>query len=147
MNEFTSRQYSNDEVNRIIRRALKLEQEDTVGHQDLIDTAREIGIDSKILETAIEQEQQEFKKEKIRLARIKRRKVGFYSHLWCYLIVNAALLLINNFTPGPWWFQYSVIGWGIGLTFHSRAVFFPGRNRLRRRRKVKNYRAGFIMCE
>ena len=57
MNEFTSRQYSNDEVNRIIRRALKLEQEDTIGHQDLIDTAREIGINSKILETAIEQEQ------------------------------------------------------------------------------------------
>jgi hypothetical protein len=125
MNEFTSRQYNNEEVNRIIRRALKLEQEDTISHQDLIDTAREIGIDPKILEAAILQEQQEFKKEKIRKARLKRRRVGFYSHLWSYLIANAALLLINNFTPGPWWFQWSVLGWGIGLAFHFKAIYFP----------------------
>ena len=51
MSEFTSRQYNNDEVNRIIRRALKLKQEDTISHQDLIETARDIGIDPKILET------------------------------------------------------------------------------------------------
>ena len=124
MNEFTSRQYSNDEVNRIIRRALKLEQTDTISHQDLIDTAWETGIDPKILEAAILQEQREFKKEKIRMSRLKRRKVGFYSHLWSYMIVNAVLLLINNFTPGPWWFQWSVLGWGIGLAFHFKAIFF-----------------------
>ena len=136
MNEFTSRQYSNDEVNRIIRQALKLEQEDTISHQDLIDTAREIGVDPKILETAILQEQREFKKKKISMARLKRRKVGFYSHLWSYLIVNAALMLINNFTPGHWWFQWSVLGWGIGLAFHFKAVLFPGGKSLRKARLV-----------
>ena len=145
MNEFTSRPYSNDEVNRIIRRALKLEQADTISHQDLIDTAREIGIDSEIIEAAILQDQREFKKERIRKARLKRRKVRFYSHLWSYLIVNAILLLINNFTPGPWWFQWSVLGWGIGLAFHSKAVYFCGRNRIREARKTKQSRAGFMM--
>jgi len=145
MNEFTSRQYSNDEVNRIIRRALKLEQADTISHQDLIDTAREIGIDSEILEAAILQDQREFKKERVRKARLKRRKVGFYSHLWSYLIVNAILLLINNFTPGPCWFQWSVLGWGFGLAFHFKAVYFHGRNRIRKARKTKQSRAGFMM--
>ncbi len=53
MNEFASRHYDNDEVNRIIRRALKLENEDTISHQDLIDTARDIGLDPRIVETAI----------------------------------------------------------------------------------------------
>jgi hypothetical protein len=124
MNEFTSSQYSTEEVNRIIRRALKLKQEDMISHQDLIDTALEIGIDPKILETAILQEQREFKTEKIRAARLKRRKVGFYWHFWSYLIVNAALVLINNLTPGPWWFQWSVIGWGIGVAFHFKAIYF-----------------------
>ena len=136
MNEFTSRQYSNDEINRIIRRALKLEQEETISHQDLIDTAREIGIDSEILEAAILQEQREFKKEKIRKVRLKRRKVGFYSHLWSYLIVNAILLLINNFTPGPWWFQWSVLGWGIGLAFHFKAVYFTSAKRMGKVRRL-----------
>ena len=142
MNEFTSRQYSNDEVNCIIRRALKLEQTDTISHQDLIDTAWETGIDPKILEVAILQEQREFKKEKIRKSRFKRRKVGFYSHLWSYMIVNAVLLLINNFTPGPWWFQWSVLGWGIGLAFHFKAIYFPHGKRFENKIKLKHRRVG-----
>jgi hypothetical protein len=144
MNEFTSRQYNNEEVNRIIRRALKLKQEDTINHQDLIETAQEIGIDPKILETAILQEGREFKKKKIRMARLKRRKVGFYSHLWSYLIVNAALLLINNFTPGPWWFQWSVLGWGIGVAFHFKAIYFSHGKRFENKIKLKQKRGGFI---
>ncbi len=146
MNDFSSLQYDNDEVSRIIRRALKLKQEDTISHQDLIETARDIGIDPKILETAILQEQSEFKKESIRKARLKRRKVGFYSHLWTYLIVNGALLLINRFTPGPWWFQWSVFGWGIGLAFHFKAIFFPHLKKIERRRKSRHHRASFMMC-
>lgn len=146
MNEFSSRQYDNDEVNRIIRRALKLKQEDTISHQDLIDTAEEIGIDPQILETAIKQEQREFEKEKLHKARLKRRKVGFYSHLWSYLIVNGALLLINKFTPGPWWFQWSVLGWGIGLAFHFKAIFFPHVKKFEKRRKSSHDRANFMIC-
>ena len=146
MSEFTSRHYDSDEVNRIIRRALKLKNEDTISHQDLIDTARDIGLDPQIVETAIEQEQREFKKESIRKARLKRRQVGFYSHLWSYLIVNGALLLINNFTPGPWWFQWSVLGWGIGLAFHYRAVYYPGRRRFDRRLKARAGGTSLRVC-
>jgi hypothetical protein len=146
MSEFTSRHYDNDEVNRIIRRALKLKNEDTISHQDLIDTARDIGLDPQIVETAIEQEQREFKKESIRKARLKRRKVRFYSHLWSYLIVNSALLLINNFTPGPWWFQWSVLGWGIGLAFHCKAIFFPNGKKFEKRSKSRHRKANFMMC-
>ena len=147
MDEYTSRQYSNEEVSRIIRRALKLKQADTISHQDLIETACEIGIDAKILETAVEQEQREFKKERIRRDRLKRRKVGFYSHLSSYLIVNAALLLINNFTPGHWWFQWSVLGWGIGLAFHFKAIYFPGSKPFDRRKKKRHRSAPFRLCE
>jgi hypothetical protein len=146
MNDFSSRHYDNDKVNRIIRRALKLKNEDTVSHQDLLDTAMDIGLDSQILETAIEQEQQATKKEKIRKVRLKRRKAGFYSHLWSYLIVNGALLLINNFTPGPWWFQWSVLGWGIGLAFHFKAIFFPHANKFEKISKSRRHSANFMTC-
>ena len=147
MNEFSSNQYDNDEVNRIIRRALKLKNEDTVSHEDLLETARDIGLDPQIVEAAIEQERRESKKEKILKARLKRRKVGFFWHLWSYIIVNAGLLLINNLTPGPWWFQWSVLGWGIGLAFHFKAVFFPHSKRFERRIKLKNNRTGFMMSD
>ena len=145
MNEFTSRQYSTDEVNRIIRRALKLEQRDAISHQDLIDTARDIGIDPAALEAAIMQEQREFKREKIRKARLKCRKAGFYWHLCSYIMVNAALLLINNFTPDPWWFRWSVVGWGIGVAFHCKAVFFSRSKIVKKRIKLKPEGVGFTM--
>jgi hypothetical protein len=146
MSEFSSRQYDNDEVNRIIRRALKLENEDTISHQDLIETARDIGLDPQIVEAAIEQEQQATKKEKIRKVWLKRRKVGFYSHLWSYLIVNGALLLINQFTPGPWWFQWSVLGWGIGLAFHFKAIFLTHTKKFEKTNKSRHRGTNFMMC-
>ena len=146
MNKFSSRQYDTEEVSRIIRRALKLKNEDTISHQDLIDTARDIGLDPQIVETAIEQEQQEFKKESVRMARLKRRKVGFYSHLWSYLIVNGALLLINQFTPGPWWFQWSVLGWGIGLAFHFKAIFLTHTKKFEKINKSRHRGTNFMMC-
>jgi hypothetical protein len=146
MNEFSSRQYDTDEVSRIIRRALKLKRAHGISYQDLVDTAREIGLDPQAVETAIELEQQAIQKEKIRTLRRKRRKMGFYSHLWSYLTVNIALLLINNFTPGPWWFQWSVLGWGIGLAFHCKATFLPQAKKFAKRKKSGHHRANFMMC-
>ncbi len=64
--------------------------------------------------------------------RAKKRaeaKLGFYIHLAVYLLVNAALILINmNTSPGYSWFGWPLFGWGIGLFFHGMGVFvFSGR--------------------
>ena len=125
MNEFTSKQYSKEEVDRIIRRALKLKKEDSIKHQELVDTAREFGIDPQTLEAAIEKEQESFAKEKARRTRLRRRKARFHRHLWSYIIVIGGVLLINIVTPGPWWFQWPALGWGIGLAFNFKAAYFP----------------------
>lgn len=139
MTEFSSRRYDNDEVTRIIRRALKLDDEDTISHAELIETASRIGLDRQAVETAIAQEQRE--------SRLRRRRTGFHWHLGIYLMVNAALLLTDKLTPGSWWFHWSVLGWGIGLAFHGRAVYFPGRRRFDRRMQNRHCRPGFRMCE
>ena len=146
MQDHSLQQYDDDEVGRIIQRALKLKRAHGISFEDLVDIAQEIGIDSQTVKTAIEQEQREFKNKRIRETRLKRRKVGFYSHLWSYLIINAALLIINNFTPGPWWFQWSVLGWGIGLAFHFKAVYFPHTPPCKKKKKIKLNRTDFMMC-
>ena len=146
MKEFSSRQYDNDEVNRIIRRALKLKNDDTISHQDLIETAKQIGLDPAIVETAIKQEQREFKKERIHKARLKRRKAAFYRHLSSYIIVNGALLLMNTFSPGSWWFQWPAIGWGIGLAFHFKAIYSPHGKGFEKGLKLMRKRNNFMMC-
>jgi hypothetical protein len=53
MNQYNRRQYDSDEVTRIIRRALKLNNEDTISHEELMETAGRIGLDPQIVETAI----------------------------------------------------------------------------------------------
>ena len=125
MNEYSAKQYSKDEVDRIIRRALKLKKEDSISHQELVDTAREFGIDPQTLEAAIQEDRKLYEKEKARSARLQRRRARVHRHLWSYIIVIGGLLLINIVTPGPWWFQWPAFGWGIGLAFNFKAAYFP----------------------
>ena len=125
MKKFSSENYSNDEFDRIIRRALKLKKKNSISHQELVDTAKEFGIDPRTLDAAIKEEKEQFEKERSRQTRLLRRKARFHRHLWSYLIVIAALLLINLLTPGPWWFQWPALGWGIGLAFNFKAAYFP----------------------
>ena len=147
MNPYSSQQYDSDEVTRIIRRALKISNEDRISHRDLMETAQQIGLDLQVVEPAIKEERAEFKKERHRKAALRRRKAGFQWHLWSYLVVNAALLLTNKLTPGPWWFHWSVLGWGIGLACHYKAVYLPGRKGFDRGIRPRHGRARFSMCE
>ena len=125
MNQLPPKQYSKEQVDRIIRRALKLKKEDSITHQELVDTAREFGIDPQMLEAAIAEDQKVFQKEKDRRKRLARRKARFHRHLASYIIVIGALLIINIMTPGPWWFQWPALGWGIGLALNFKAAYFP----------------------
>ena len=51
-------------------------------------------------------------------------KFGFYSHLAVYMAVNALLIVINVSTANDeYWFQWPLLGWGIGLLFHGLGVF------------------------
>ncbi len=53
---------------------------------------------------------------------------GLYIHLLVYIVVNAGIFAINWVTTGgdgPWWFYWSLVGWGIGLLIHLLTVIFP----------------------
>lgn len=46
------------------------------------------------------------------------RKV-FKIHLTAYLVINGFLLIVNLlFTPGKYWVQWPIFGWGIGVVSH-----------------------------
>lgn len=53
---------------------------------------------------------------------IRRARRGFYIHLFVYLAVITGLVVINYLTGGPWWVQWPLIGWGIGILFHGYTV-------------------------
>ena len=110
--------YTSDEVSAIIRHGLRARETETIDHRDLVEIGREFGLDEEAIAAAVQKQQQEQRLER----RSRRKKAGFTSHHYAYIGVNAALLLVDILNPGPWWFQWSVLGWGIGLFFHYRAV-------------------------
>jgi 2TM domain len=59
--------------------------------------------------------------------RAKKRvetRIGFYIHLFIYLVVNTLLIILNLTTsPEYYWFKWPLLGWGIGLVFHALGVY------------------------
>jgi hypothetical protein len=59
-----------------------------------------------------------------RAKRAARAKMAFYIHLAVYLIVNALLIAINLVaSAGHLWFQWPLLGWGIGVFVHALVTF------------------------
>lgn len=53
-----------------------------------------------------------------------RTKVGFVWHFAVFVVVNLALLAINQtYSPDYLWFIWPLAGWGVGLLAHAMAVF------------------------
>ena len=51
-------------------------------------------------------------------------KLAFYRHVMIYIVVNALLAAINLLKdPHHLWFQWGMLGWGIGLLVHALNVY------------------------
>ena len=128
MVDLTSKIYSPDEVSRILKRALRPDNENAISHQELYETAQELGVSPNMLHAAIAHEMAGMDMEQARDRWLNKKRAEFKNHLWSYIIVNTALILMNIFTlfwVNIWWFQWSLLGWGIGLALHFREAFFP----------------------
>ena len=62
--------------------------------------------------------------EALALAHVRKVK-GFYIHAIQYVVVIAALAVLNLvfFDPHYPWFLWAAMGWGIGLAAHAASVF------------------------
>ncbi|WP_437626226.1 2TM domain-containing protein [Sorangium sp. So ce1151] len=120
--EQSGRRYTEAEVRTILERALRGAQARDVSHDELVAAAEEIGISRDAIEVASRDLELVRGEEEARAAILARRRKGFRSHLSSFLLVNAFLFAINALTPGPWWFFWPLLGWGLGLAFHARAA-------------------------
>jgi hypothetical protein len=51
-------------------------------------------------------------------------KIGFFTHLAVYIVINGLLIFINlQNSPDRLWFYWPLLGWGIGFAFHALGVF------------------------
>ena len=65
-------------------------------------------------------QQENYQKAKKRVV----SRVNFYVHLGVYLAVGILLLIINlSNSPEVLWFQWPMMGWGVGVLFHAAGTF------------------------
>ncbi|KYF70904.1 2TM domain-containing protein [Sorangium cellulosum] len=133
----SGRQYTEAEVRAILERALRGAQAREVGHDELVAAAEEIGISRAAIEAASRDIELVRGEEDARAAIMARRRKGFRSHLFSFVVVNAFLFAINALTPGPWWFFWPLLGWGLGLAFHARAALSSDVSPRRLRREIE----------
>jgi hypothetical protein len=137
-------QYTRQEVEEILRRALQTQPLETLSHEDLVAAAVEAGIDAEDVEAAARQleEERELRAEEDRI--VSRRKQRFLQSIYTYVIVNSGLFLIDVMSGPGWWVQWVLAGWGIFLALGARRSLVPDRARLRARarRQVAKRRRG-----
>ena len=138
------KQYSRDEVEEILRRALESQPLEMLSHRDLVDAAVEAGIDAADVEAAAKQieEEREVRAEEERI--VNRRRGRFLQGIYTYVVVNAGLFVIDVMAGPGWWVQWVLAGWGIVLALSARRALMPDRQRLRARarRRIAKRRRG-----
>ncbi|WP_437970685.1 2TM domain-containing protein [Sorangium sp. So ce260] len=133
----SGRRYTEAEVRAILERALRDTEGRDVGHDELVAAAEEIGISRDAIEAASRGIEHVRGEEDARAAILARRRRGFRSHLFSFLLVNAFLFAVNALTPGPWWFFWPLLAWGLGLAFHARAALSSDVSPRRLRREIE----------
>src|SRR5687767_2150284 len=99
------RKYSQEEVNEILRRALERQgSSSAITHEELIETAKELGIDPGALEAAITEQSTASEYDSARAEYLVQRRQKFFEHLRSYLIVNAILILTDIIVSDGVWF-------------------------------------------
>lgn len=120
------RKYTQEEVTAILRRALERQEPGSaITHDELLETARELGIDPVALESAINDQQSVGEYETCCAEYRIHRRQKFYEHLRSYIIVNIVLFALDLFTSGGVWFFWPLFGWGIGVAFDAADTFWP----------------------
>jgi hypothetical protein len=137
-------EYTRDEVEEILRRALQTQPLETLSHEDLVAAAVEAGIDADDVEAAARQleQERELRAEEDRI--VGHRKRRFLQSIYTFVIVNSGLFLIDAMSGPGWWVQWVLGGWGIALALGARRALMPDRARLRARarRQVAKRRRG-----
>lgn len=128
------RKYTQEEVALILSRALEVQHSGGLTHQELLEAAREVGIDRSAVETAA-REVAERRADELEIAEERRlARRNFYRSVAVYLLVNAFLFAIDLLTGEGWWFYWPLLGWGLGVALQGLRVAFPREIPIEKRR-------------
>lgn len=151
MSDLGDQRYTEDEVSRIIKRALKSsDSRETISHIDLLDIAEKSGVSPGKLESVLREQDTVRELDDAKALWLKRHRADFHNHLRTYIIINGSLVMLNlMISRGYLWALWPIMGWGIGLLFHASDTYFVtderiekgARKILKKRRRVEKARS------
>jgi hypothetical protein len=144
----SERIFSNEELDRILRRAINrsADYKGGVTESELHKIASELNISPESVKSAIDEDRELAGYEEAKSMYIAKKRRSFSEHLAAYLIVNGFLFGLNLLTLGyVSWAWFPILGWGIGLAFDFFETYHPdpakvdaGARKLMKSNKWKN---------
>jgi Flp pilus assembly protein TadB len=120
----TPRTYSKEEVASILSRGLDLQHEGgRISHDELLETAREIGMTTLEIEAAVADEARQ-RAERMVLEEQQERAVrGFLKHLIMFVVVSVLVVVIAVRLTGGAWYFVGVAAWALAVAVHGARTF------------------------
>jgi hypothetical protein len=122
----TPRTYSKEEVASILSRGLDRQHEGgRISHDELLETAREIGMTTLEIEAAVADEAR-LRAEQMEIEEQHERAVrSFLKHLISFVVASVLVVVIAvRMTGGAWWF-IGVAAWALAVAVHAARTFLP----------------------
>jgi hypothetical protein len=140
--------YTDDEVEAILERAIKAQQNDAgkLSHEDLVSAASEVGISREAIDAAARELKAPSGDGEVpgdaQIIRAWRKRAwrAFIRHFVTFALVNGMLAFINiAASPSFLWFPIVILGWGIGIAMQLLGILFADEERIlvRERRKLE----------
>lgn len=115
------RNYSDDEVEEIFRRALERQAAagDGFAHDELIAAAHEVGLDDDAIERAVRELEHDRTEESIRAAVTRKKRERWLRHLVTYLVIAGGFLGMHALGYVGVWAIWMAFGWGMGVALQT----------------------------
>jgi 2TM domain len=121
------REYSNEEAASIITRVLDRQNGEAgrISHDELLETAREIGVTTLELEAAVVAETRDRAERIVRDEERQRELRKLLRHASTYVVLGAFCFVLDVRITGGVWYFWVLLGWGAIVALHAVKVILP----------------------
>lgn len=118
--------YTKEEVASILTRALDSQHEGgRISHDELLETAREIGMTTLEIEAAVADEVRARAARMVIEEEQQHAVRRFLKHLITFVVTSVLVVVIDVRTTGGAWWYFAVAGWGLAVAVHAARAFLP----------------------
>ena len=121
------RQYTTEEAASIITRVLDRQNGEggRISHDELLETARDIGVTTLELEAAVVEETKLRAEKIVRDEQRQRALRLLIRHLVIYVVVGAFCFVLDMRVTGGTWYFWVILVWGLIVGLHAVRVLLP----------------------